>query len=74
MKSVRQKASRMNSLLSAKITCGMSENETEIDLVLVGKNNRKYFIDVKAIGWELQQRPVVIDIDKTRLKKVVKKE
>ena len=42
-----------------KITYSMSGNETEIDFVLVGKNNRKYVKDVKAIPWELQHRPVV---------------
>ena len=37
------------------------------------KTNRKYLKDVKAIPWELQHRLVVTDIDKRRLKKVVKK-
>ena len=32
-----------------KITYSMSQNETEIDFALVGKNNRKYLKDVKAI-------------------------
>ena len=57
-----------------KITNGMGENETEIDFVLVGKNNREYLKDVKAIPWELQHRLVVTDIDKRKLKKVVKNE
>ena len=47
-----------------KITCSMGGNETEIDFVLVGKNNRKYLKDGKAIPWELQHRLVVTDIDK----------
>ena len=50
----------------------MGGNETEIDFVLVGKNNGKYLKDVKAIPWELQHRLVVTDIDKRKLKKVVK--
>ena len=32
-----------------KRTFSMGGNETEIDFVLVGKNNRKYLQDVKAI-------------------------
>ena len=32
-----------------KITYNMGGNKTEIDFVLVGKNNRKYLKDVKAI-------------------------
>ena len=35
-----------------KITYSMGGNETEFDFVLVGKNNRKYLRDVKAIPWE----------------------
>ena len=55
-----------------KITFGMCGNETEIDFVLVGKSNRKYLKDVKAIPWMLQHWLVVTDIDKRKLKKVVK--
>ena len=33
-----------------KITYNMSGNDTEIDFVLVGKNNRKYLKDMKAIS------------------------
>ena len=50
-----------------KIKYSMSGNETEIDIVLVGKINRKYLKDVKAIPWELQHRLVVTDIDKRKL-------
>ena len=32
-----------------KITYNMGKNETEVDFVLIGKNNRKYLKDVKAI-------------------------
>ena len=52
----------------------MGGNENEIDFVLVGKNNRKYTKDVKAIPCELQHRLVVTDIDKRKLKNVVKNE
>ena len=57
-----------------KITYSMGGNKTEIDFALVSKNNRKYLKDVKATHWELQHRLVVTDIDKRKLKKVVKNE
>ena len=49
-----------------KITYSMGRNETEIDFVLVGKNNRKYVNDLKAIPWELQHWLVVTDINKRK--------
>ena len=52
----------------------MGRNKTEIDLVLVGTNNRKYLKDVKAIPWELQHQLVVTDIDERKLKIVVQNE
>ena len=36
-------------LAPKKITYSMSGNETKIDFVLVGKNNRKYLKDMKNI-------------------------
>ena len=59
-----------------KITCSVGVNETEIDFVLVGKNNRKYLKDVKAIPWDLdiEHWLVVTDIDKRKLNKEVKNE
>ena len=53
-----------------KIPYSTDGNETEINFVLVIKNNRKYSKNVKAIRWELQHRLVVTDIDKRKLKKV----
>ena len=52
----------------------MGGNETEIDFVLVGKNNTKYSKDVKAIPWGLHHQLVVTDTDKRMLTKVVKNE
>ena len=57
-----------------KISNRVNGNETKIDFVLVGTNNRKYLQGVKAIPWELQYRLVVTDIGKRKLKKVVKNE
>ena len=47
-----------------KITSSIGGNETEIDFVLVSRNNKKHLKDVKAIPWELEHRLVVTDIDK----------
>ena len=44
----------------------MRGNKTEIDFVLVGKNNRKHLKDDKAISWESQHRLMVTDIDKRK--------
>ena len=57
-----------------KVTFCSGGNETEIDFVLVGKRNRKYLRDVKGIPGELQHRLVVTDLDKKKVKKIVKKE
>ena len=54
-----------------KITYSMSRNETGIDLVLVGRKNRTYLKDLKAIPWELHHWLVVTDIEKQKLMKVV---
>ena len=48
-------------------------NDTEIDLVLVRKEKRKYVRDVKVIPGELQHRLVVVDVEEQKLKKSVKK-
>ena len=56
----------------AKYSAG--ENGTEIDFVLVGKENRKYLRDVKVIPGELQHRLVVTDLVKKKVRKVVRKE
>ena len=37
-----------------KVIYSAGKNKTEIDFVLVGKNNRKYLKDGKAIPLELQ--------------------
>ena len=53
------------------MTYSAGGNGTEIDFVLVGKENKKYLRDVKVIPGELQHRLVVTDLVK---KKVVRKE
>ena len=51
-----------------KITYSLDGNETEIDFVLVGKNNRQYLKNMKAIPWKLQHWLMVTNIDKRKLK------
>ena len=57
-----------------KITFKSGNNESEIDFILVSKANRKFLKNVNVIPWELQHRLLVADMDKRKLKKVVKKE
>ena len=45
-----------------KVTYSAGRNGTEIDFVLVGKENRKYLRDVKVIPDEFQHRLVVTDL------------
>ena len=55
-----------------KVTFKAGEFATEIDFVLIGKEQRKYPKDIKTIPGELQHGLVVVDVDKKKLKKVVK--
>ena len=57
-----------------KTTFKSGNNESEIDVILVRKENKKILKDVKIIPWELQHRLLVADVDKKNLNKVVKKE
>ena len=57
-----------------KTTFKSANNESEIDFILVRKENRKFLKDVKVIPWELQHRLLVADVDQRKLNKVVKKQ
>ena len=57
-----------------KITFKSGNNESEIDFILVSKENRKHLKDVKIIPWKLQYPLLVADVDKRKLNKVVMKE
>ena len=57
-----------------KVTFKSGNNESEIDFILVSKENRKYLKDVKVIPWELQHRLFVADVNEKKLTKVVKKD
>lgn len=56
-----------------KVTFSSGGNETEIDFVLVDKEKRKFLKDIKVFPGELQHRLVVVDVDKRKVKKVVRK-
>ena len=56
-----------------KVTYSSGGNNTEIDLVLVRKEKRKYLRDVKVIPGELKHRLVVVVVEEQKLKKSVKK-
>ena len=47
-----------------KVTYRSGGNKTEIDFVLVEKESRKFFKDVKVIPWELEHRLVIVDLKK----------
>ena len=56
-----------------KVTFRIGENETEIDLVLIKKEHRRSTQNVKAIHGEFQHALLRADIDKMKIRKVVKK-
>ena len=56
-----------------KVTYRMGENETEIDFVLIQKEHRRFIRNVKAIPGEFQHALVIADIDKRKIRKVVRK-
>ena len=51
----------------------MGENETGIDFVLIKKEHRWFIQNVKAIPGEFQHALVMADIDKRKIRKVVRK-
>jgi len=56
-----------------KVTFKAGGNEIEIDFVLVGRKERKFLRAVKAISWELQHRLIIADVDKRKLKNMIKR-
>jgi len=47
-------------------------NESEIDFVLVSKEDRKHLKDIRVVPWELLYRLLVVDVDEKELSKTVK--
>ena len=56
-----------------KVTVKVGENETEIDLVLIKKEHRRFIHNLKEIPGEFQHAIVITDIDKRKIRKVVRK-
>ena len=50
-----------------------SENETEINFVLMKKQHRRFVQNVKTIPGEFHHALVIADIDKRKIRKVVRK-
>ena len=55
------------------MTFRIGENETEIDLVLIKNEHRRFMQNVKAIPGDFQHAIVIADIDKKKIRKVVKR-
>ena len=55
-----------------KVTFRMGENETEIDFVLIKKQYRWPMQNVKAIPGEFQHSLVIANIDKKKIRNVVR--
>ena len=51
----------------------LGENETEVDFVLIKKEHRLFLLNVKAIIGELKHALMVADIDKKKVRVVVRK-
>ena len=56
-----------------KVTFRMGENETKIDFVFLTKEHRRLIQNVKAIHGEFQHALVIADIDKRKIRKVVRR-
>jgi len=56
-----------------KTTFKSGMNESEIDFVLVSKEDRKHLRDVKAVPWGLQYQLVVADADEKEQVKYARK-
>ena len=52
-----------------KVTFNAGEFATEIDFVLVGKEQRKYLKDIKTVPWKLQPMLFFSNIDFDQLTK-----
>ena len=51
----------------------LDKNESEIDIVLINKEHRRFMRNVKAIPGEFQHALVIADIDKKKIRTVLKR-
>ena len=56
-----------------KVTFRMGENEKKIDFVFLTKEHRRFIQNMKAIHGEFQHALVIADIDKRKIRKVVRR-
>ena len=56
-----------------KVTFRMGENESEIDFMLIKKEHRWFIENVEAISEEFQHASVIADMDKMKIRNVVRK-
>ena len=56
-----------------RVTFRMGENEKEIVFVLIKKEHRRFIRNEKAIPGEFQHALVIADVDKRKIRKVVRK-
>ena len=56
-----------------KVTLRMGENDIKFDFVLIKKEHRQFIRKVKAITGDFHNELVIVDINKTKTRKVVKK-
>ena len=63
----------LRSVVMRKVTFRMGGNGTEIDPVLIKKEHQQILQNVKAIPGEFQHVLVIADIDRRKIKSVVRK-
>ena len=56
-----------------RVTFRMSENEPEIDFVVIRKEHRRFIRNVNSIPGQFYHALVIADIDKKKIMKVVRK-
>ena len=64
---------QIHRLRERKVTFRMGENEKEIDFVLIKKEHRHSIQNAKAIHGEFQHALMVADIDKKKIRNVIRK-
>ena len=55
------------------MTVRIDENEEEIDFVLIKKEHQRFVQNVKTTPGEFQHTSVMVDIDKKKIRNVVRK-
>ena len=64
---------QIHGLGERKVTLRMAENEKEIDFLLIKKDHQLFMQNMKAIPGEFRHALVMADIDKIKIRNVVRK-